>query len=48
MKVLTNVILIGAWDFGRMKSHVYMKECGCARGGIFWGFEQKKKKLSFL
>jgi len=47
MKVLTNVILIGAQGFGRMKSHMYM-ECGCARGGIFWGFEQKKKKLSFL
>ncbi len=33
------------WDFERMRSCAYMKQGGSARG---LGFEQRKKKLSFL
>jgi hypothetical protein len=48
MKPLVKVIPIGAWDFERMRNHAYMKKGGSTRRGIFLGFEQTKKKLSFL
>jgi hypothetical protein len=43
MKPLVKVILIGIWDFGRMRSHTYMKEGNFARRSIFLGLEQRNK-----
>jgi hypothetical protein len=39
MKPLVKVILIGIWDFDRMRSHTYMKEGGYVKKGIFLGLE---------
>lgn len=49
MKTNGNVTLIGALDYGRMRSCAYMKEDNFTRSGLSGGgLELRKRKLSFL
>jgi hypothetical protein len=48
MKLLLKVIPIGTWEFGRMRSHAYMKEGGSTMRGHFFGFGAEEIEAKFL
>jgi len=48
MKPLVKVIPIGTWDFGRMRSHAYMKEGGFTRRGHLFGLGAEEEEAKFI